>query len=317
MSLEFKHLNLEIKEVTEQGTFKGVASPFNNVDHGNDRVLPSISKRNNGKTVPYLWQHDTEEPIGQVNLIATNKGIEFEGKLFLDTNEHGILLIPKAHKAYVLMKNKQLKNSIGFITEKYKYTTEGKQTIRNLEDIDIKEVSAVTFPMNDGATIIDVKKEGGNKVEEEKKAMSFSEVFNLRKANENRWQLMDALNISIRQLMEDTEMKEEDKIVQLNTNIDEFAIAYKDVLSIILKAKSSGKKGADIVLEHKDFDLDKLIETKDIDSLKEIKSKIDKTIEKNDNKQEKKKDDTIETKAIDTSALEELYKNIVGNKEEN
>lgn len=317
MSLEFKHLNLEIKEVTEQGKFKGIASPYNNIDYGNDRVMPSIAKRNTGSIVPYLWQHDYKEPIGQVKLIPTNSGIEFEGQLFLDTNEQGILLIPNAHKAYILMKNKQLKNSIGYKTIKYKYVTEGTKTIRELEDIEIKEVSAVTFPMNEKATITDVKNEGGNKVEEEKKAMSFSEVFNLRKANESRWQLMDALNISIRQLMEDTEMKEEDKIAQLNTNIDEFAIAYKDVLSIILKAKSSGKKGADIVLEHKDFDLDKLIETKDIDSLKEIKSKIDETIEKNDNKQEKKKDDTIETKTIDTSALEELYKNIVGNKEEN
>jgi len=311
MSLEYKHLNLEIKELSEQGTFKGIASPYNNVDFGNDRVLPSIAKRNNNKSVPYLWQHDTREPIGSVNLIATNKGIEFEGKLFLDVNEQGIPLIPNAHKAYVLMKNKQLKNSIGYNAIDYQYTTEGKETIRELKDIDIMEVSAVTFPMNDKATITDVKKEGGNKVEEEKKAMSFSEVFNLRKANENRWQLMDALNVSIRQLLEDTEMKEEDKIAQLNANIDEFAKTYKEVMTIILKT-SNNKKNTDVVLEHKSFDLDKLIETKDFDKLKEIKSKIDNAIEKNDNKQEKEKDDTIEIK----SAIEQLYKNIVGNKEE-
>ncbi len=65
MDLEFKGLQIEIKEITEKGIFKGIASPFNNVDYGNDRVLPSVANKNNGKTVPYLWQHDTREPIGR------------------------------------------------------------------------------------------------------------------------------------------------------------------------------------------------------------------------------------------------------------
>lgn len=265
MSLEFKHFNLEIKEVTEQGTFKGIASPFNNVDYGNDRVLPSVAKRNNGKTVPYLWQHDTEEPIGQVNLIATNKGIEFEGKLFLDTNEQGIPLIPKAHKAYVLMKNKQLKNSIGYIVEKYKYTTEGKETIRNLEDIDIKEVSAVTFPMNDKATITDVKKEGGNEVELKEKVDILEQKLN-----------------EVLKVLEPEQKKQEEQ----------------GKINDVLKYVKS------------------ITDKKILMQIKNIVDNMLKEDEKTDNKQEKEKNDTIEMKSDDYKALEQLYKNIVGNKEE-
>lgn len=162
MTIEYKSLDFEIKSIDKKGIFKGIASPYNNIDLGNDRVLSSISIRNNNKNVPYLWQHDSREPIGMVHLISTEKGIEVEGKLYLDENDNGIPLIPNAHKAYVLMKNGQLKNSIGYNTLKSKYVTENNKTIRELIDIDIKEVSAVTFPMNEMANIVSVKSVTGN-----------------------------------------------------------------------------------------------------------------------------------------------------------
>ncbi|NEZ47790.1 hypothetical protein FDF74_11420 [Clostridium niameyense] len=357
MELEFKGLQLEIKSVNEKGVFKGIASPFNNIDYGNDRVLPSISKKNNGKTVPYLWYHDVKEPIGEVKLTSSNNGIEVEGKLYLDTLENGNPTIPNAYKAYTLMKNNKLKNSIGYKVLDYEYKTEGNKTIRNLKDIDIIEVSAVTFPMNPKAKITDVKsEEGGNKLEE--KAMSFGEVLNLRKANESRWQLMDALNISFRQLIEDNEMKVEEKVAQLNKNVDEFAAAYKEVMSTILKAKASGKKGIDDILETKEEGMfetkagakiskankDKLKSTlkaiKEIlgddeqeeeteDKSKEDKKPKDKKEPKdnkdkpkdeedgNKDKDEKKSNDEMEFKADELEALEGLYKTITDNKEEN
>lgn len=332
MELEFKNLNLEIKEINEKGVFKGVASPYNNVDYGNDRVLPSVANRNNNKIIPYLWQHDTKEPIGEVKLFSTPTGMEFEGKLYLDTNEQGIPLIPNAHKAYVLMKNKQLKNSIGYKTLDYEYVTEGKKTIRNLKDIDIMEVSAVTFPMNPKATITDVKEEGGNEVEE--KAMTFSEVLNLRKANESRWQMVDALNFSVIQLMEDNEMKVEEKLNQLNKNIDEFAIAYKDVMSTILKAKSEGKKGVDDILETKEYgeletktgseinkvNKEKLKSTllkaiKEILGDEEDEEEVEKKPKDKGKEPKKQKNDNIELKSDELEALKDLF-NIVNKKEE-
>lgn len=166
LGLEYKGLQLEIKAVGEDGTFEGMASPYNNIDLGNDRVLPSIAGKNaNKKNIPYLWQHDDTEPIGKVDLIATQNGIELKGKLFLDTNDKGIPTIPNAHKAYTLMKNGMLKNSIGYNTLDYEYVKEGDKTIRNLKNIDIMEVSGVTFPMNPEATITNIKNKGGQEME--------------------------------------------------------------------------------------------------------------------------------------------------------
>lgn len=342
LNLEFKGLEIEIKEVDEKGIFKGVASPFNNVDLGNDRVMPTVSNKNNNKVVPYLWQHDTKEPIGEVKLIADNNGINFEGKLYLDTIEGGSPAIPNAHKAYTLMKNGRLKNSIGYKTLDYEYVTEGKKTVRNLKDIDIMEVSAVTFPMNPNATITDVKEEGVGKVEE--KAMGFSDLLKVQQANDMRWKLQDALNMSFRQLMEDDSMDVNAKVAQLEMNVDEFAAAYKENMTMLLQASSKSKVAKKEILETIETKNAEEIETKagkkiSKINMEKIKSAMamlnemiggmdvedeeeDKTCgnkkpgmkestEKVEIKQESDKNDTIELKTEEMEMLQGLYKTFI------
>lgn len=284
MELEFKNLNLEIKEINEKGVFKGVASPYNNVDYGNDRVLPSVANRNNNKTIPYLWQHKTTEPIGEVRLFSTSTGIEFDGKLYLDINEQGIPLIPNAHKAYVLMKNKQLKNSIGYKTLDYEYVTEGKKTIRNLKDIEIMEVSGVVFPMNPKATITDVKEEGGN------------ENMELKEKVENLEQQITSITEMLKPLQEEKTFS--DKIEE-----------FKNYIDIEIKA---GKT------------LSKANRTKIKEALETLKAmlgddedmqKEDEKVCKTPKKQEKENNDNIELKSDELEALKDLF-NIVNKKEE-
>lgn len=325
VKLEYKNLQIEIKEIDENGTFKGLASPYNNVDLGDDRVLPTAGPRNNNKRVPMLWQHDSHKPVGEMLLTDSKEGIQVDGKLFLDKDEDGQYMIPKAAEAYVLIKKGILKLSIGYKTLDYEYVTEQKKTIRNLKDIEIMEVSAVTFPMNPQAKITAVKEEGGNKVEE--KAMGFTEILNLRKSNELRWQLKDALDMSIRQLMEDAEMKIEDKVTQLNKNIDDFATAYKETMTTILKASATGKKEVMEILETKEgveeieIKAGKKISKTNQAKLQNIKDLLEDLLggdeeEENEsksipeNKQESNKDDIIELKADELGVLEELYKNI-------
>lgn len=174
--MEFKALDFEIKSISEKGVFEGIAIPYDNVDLGQDRALKSISLRNAGKTsIPYLWQHDNTIPIGKVDLIGGTKGIELKGQLFLENNEQGIPLIPEAHKAYVLMKNGLLKNSIGYKTLDYQYTKVDNKTVRDLKDIDIMEVSAVTFPMNPEAAITAVKSKEGDNMDLEKEVKELKE----------------------------------------------------------------------------------------------------------------------------------------------
>lgn len=154
MKLEFKELNLK---ATEEGTFKGIASPYNNIDLGGDRVLPTVGKKNAGKKVPMLYQHDTHMPIGEMVLSDGEKGVECEAKFFLDKDTDNNYMLPKAAEAYLLAKKGILKLSIGYYVKEYEYVKEEKQTVRDLKDIDIVEVSCVTFPMNPEATITDVK----------------------------------------------------------------------------------------------------------------------------------------------------------------
>ncbi|APC82261.1 caudovirus prohead protease family protein (plasmid) [Clostridium botulinum] len=305
MDLEFKGLQIEIKEITEKGIFKGIASPFNNVDYGNDRVLPSVANKNNGKTVPYLWQHDTREPIGEVRLTSTNTGIDIEGKLYLDTLENGNPTIPNAYKAYTLMKNNKLKNSIGYKTLDYEYVTEGKKTIRNLKDIDIMEVSAVTFPMNPKANITDVKsQEGGAKVDLKEIEEKLNSIMETLKPQQEEKEFSDKIE-EIKSLIE---TKAGAKISKSNKE------KLKSTLKAIKELLGEDEEDQDQEEEPEEEQEDKKSKDKEEDKSKEKdrkEPKEEEEEEKEPNKQKKSNNDKIELKADEFEALESLYKNIV------
>lgn len=320
MKLEFKEI--ELKATDEIGTFKGVASPYNNIDLGNDRVLPSVGKKNDGKKVPMLWQHDTHSPIGEMVLSNGTKGVECEAKFYIDKDADKQYLLPKAAEAYLLAKKGLLKLSIGYQTKDYEYVVEGTKTVRNLKDIDIKEVSCVTFPMNEDAKITNVKEEGNNI---EKKAMSFTELLELRKSREMRWQLKDALDSSISQLINDDTMKEEEKIAQLNKNIDDFATAYKETMTTLIKASASGKKEEALkafeIKENKEqtnkpLGLEEVKEflssIKDENLIKEIKETLGIKEEP-----ETKEFEEDEIKTDELEAIKALYEIVIEQKEDN
>lgn len=294
MGLEYKSYDIEIKANSELGTFVGLASPYNNIDDGSDRAKPTIGKRNNNKTVPMLWQHDTKKVLGSLLLIDTKEGIQANGKLILDKDENNQYMIPKAAEAYALLKKGLLKLSIGYKTLTFSYETEKGQAIRNLDDIDICEVSLVTFPMNTKATISDVKSQeleaekkedenleienkDGNRVEE--KAMSFTDLLKVQQANDMRWKLQDALNSSFRQLMNDENMEIDAKLAQLEANVNDFATAYKEAMKLLLQASSkskTAKKEIQQALEIKKAETE--IETKE--NLEDLETKAGKKISK-------------------------------------
>lgn len=336
MALEYKQLlDIDIKSVDEKGTFQGLSSPYNNIDLGNDRVLPSTGKRNDEKKVPFLWQHDSHNPIGEILLKNTKEGITVDGQLYIDKDENRQYLIPKAAEAYALMKRGVLKLSIGYKTLDFEYVTEGKKTIRNLKDIDIMEVSAVTFPMNPKAKITNVKEEGD---EVEEKAMTFNELLKLRKSNEMRWQLQDALNGSVRQLIEDQNMTVDEKIKQLDLNVDDFAVAFKENMATIIKASAKKNKkefldmlesknskdndGKDIKEVISDFKTYISLETRDDeeltntikDEIKSLTEQLEELVSDGESQKQQKDeiDGSIELKEDEIDAIKSLYENIKG-----
>jgi len=147
--MEQLNCRLQIKTVTEAGTFVGLASVFSNVDLGGDVVAPGAFTRTlqaKGNEVPVLYQHDLRQPIGLGRLTETHAGLQIEGQL--------VLSVTKAREAYDLMKAKVLKGlSIGYDTVKFNI----KDGVRHLTELKLFEVSLVTIPMNELATVSAVK----------------------------------------------------------------------------------------------------------------------------------------------------------------
>src|SRR6266508_2047366 len=108
----------------------------------------SLQRRPAGK-VKMLRQHDPEEPIGiWLNLAEDKKGLRAKGKLILDT--------VKGRETHALMRAGALDRlSIGFRTIKDRF--DRAKGIRYLEEVDVPEISIVTFPLNPRATVATVK----------------------------------------------------------------------------------------------------------------------------------------------------------------
>ncbi|MBP6985873.1 MAG: HK97 family phage prohead protease [Alphaproteobacteria bacterium] len=139
-----------------QGYFSGYASVFNAVDNQNDMVLPGAFKdslfawEKKSQWPKMLWQHDQKEPIGRwLFMEEDSRGLYVEGQLLLD--------VQKAREAYALMKAGALEGlSIGYRVVKSK--RDGKGTVRYIQQVDLLEVSVVTFAANQAAKITKVKK---------------------------------------------------------------------------------------------------------------------------------------------------------------
>lgn len=145
----------EIKTNGNQGVFSGYASVFERLDEHGDRVLPGAFKKSlknfqeHGKTPKMLWQHDPTIPIGQWMVLKEDaKGLYVQGKLLLN--------LQKAREAYDLLKEKIIDGlSIGYrVVEAIMDKDSGE---RLLTQVELVEVSLVTFAANKGATILSVK----------------------------------------------------------------------------------------------------------------------------------------------------------------
>lgn len=129
--------------VAADGSFEGYASLFGRVDLGRDRVLPgafSRSLRERGAAgLRLLWQHDPAEPIGVwLEAAEDARGLHVRGRL-----EPGVR---RGREALALLRAGALDGlSIGFRTARSR--TDPRTGVRDLVEIDLWEVSLVTFPM--------------------------------------------------------------------------------------------------------------------------------------------------------------------------
>lgn len=138
-----------------KGIISGYASFFNLIDHQRDRIQKGTftktlrAWRSSGKKPKMLWQHDPQQPIGiWTHLHEDDQGLYVEGRLALG--------VSKADEAYHLLKEGIIESlSIGFRT--IKAISDKATGSRILLDIDLVEISLVTFGANTKALVHHIK----------------------------------------------------------------------------------------------------------------------------------------------------------------
>lgn len=149
--MEYKSFAIEeLKALDDEArTIEGYGSIFGNVDSYGDIVVPGAFTKSIGKRKPkMLWQHEPDQPIGVWDIVEEQeKGLYLKGRIF-DTT--------LGNDAYKLVKGGALSGlSIGYATEQYEIDNE--KDIRKLTQVKLYEVSLVTFPANEKATITGIK----------------------------------------------------------------------------------------------------------------------------------------------------------------
>lgn len=154
--METKRFNVaaEIKAVDDSGVIEGYGSVFGNLDSYSDIVAPGAFAKSleeakaSGRMPAMLWQHNQEEPIGVwTEMREDDRGLFVKGKL-ADTQ--------RGKEARELIKLGALTGlSIGYTTRSYQVDRENDSRV--LTDVQLWEVSPVTFPANSEARITGVK----------------------------------------------------------------------------------------------------------------------------------------------------------------
>lgn len=159
-ALDLKHagglktlpIEFDAKTIGDDGSFEGYASKFGIVDQGCDVVLAGAFTKSLQETpaerVRMLWQHRPDEPIGiWPSIVEDSIGLKVSGQLNLD--------VQRGREARSLMRMGALDGlSIGFMTIDCDYAKPG---IRQLKEVSLREISVVTFPMLQAATVTAVK----------------------------------------------------------------------------------------------------------------------------------------------------------------
>jgi hypothetical protein len=131
------------------GIVKGYGSVFGNVDSDGDIINKGAYKKTieeNGNRVKYLYQHDMDKPLGKiVKLGEDEKGLYFEASIPKTTLGKDVIELMKAGVI--------TENSVGILP----IQKDNSGEYRELNEVKLYEISAVTLAANDQAILLDVK----------------------------------------------------------------------------------------------------------------------------------------------------------------
>ena len=139
----------DLIDTDDKRMVKGYASVFGNIDSDGDMLMQGAyakTIKENGHRVKYLYQHDMSKPIGKmVNMYEDVKGLVFEAEIAPTTLGKDVIELMKAGVI--------TENSVGILPIQKGYNDD----IREITEVKLYEVSAVTLAANDQAKITDVK----------------------------------------------------------------------------------------------------------------------------------------------------------------
>ena len=144
----------ELSDYDEKNSIvKGYGSYFDNKDADDDVIMRGAYQKTikeNGERVKYLYQHNMMQPIGKMNeLYEDEKGLVFVAEVPKTQLGKDVIELMKAGVI--------TENSVGILP----IQKEDRGDYRELKEVKLFEVSAVTLAANDQAKIMDVK---GSKV---------------------------------------------------------------------------------------------------------------------------------------------------------
>lgn len=148
----------QVKEITDSGEFTGYGSVFGVKDWYDDIVIKGAFAKSladwkeKGKLPKMLWQHDVNEPIGiYAEMKEDDHGLFVKGKILKEAG-------PTEKRAYEHLKAGSIDSmSIGYTIGAGGIEYSKEDDAFMLKEIDLWEVSLVTFPANPEATVSEVK----------------------------------------------------------------------------------------------------------------------------------------------------------------
>lgn len=147
-----------VKSISEKGEFSGYGSVFDVKDDYGDMVIKGAFAKSladwekQGKLPKMLWQHKIDEPIGAYAKMKEDEhGLYVEGQILVDAGA-------TEKRAYTHLKAGSVDGlSIGYTLAPGGYEYNKDLDAFLLKQINLWEVSIVTFPANTEATVDAVK----------------------------------------------------------------------------------------------------------------------------------------------------------------
>jgi len=213
-----RNLTMQVKELSNEGSFEGLLSVYNSVDLGGDTIVPGAFKKTiqeHGSEIPMLWQHKSDVPIGTLRLSDGPEALSVQGQLLME--------IPEAKTAYLLMKAGIVKGlSIGYTTVKDSV----ENGVRVIKECRLWEGSVVTFPMNELALISAVKHHNHR---HETKG-DFTEELDEQQLQDMGYQMRSALFNALGSVVTASDLTKDERVAAAGIILQQFSAAYLEYL---------------------------------------------------------------------------------------